>query len=125
MRRNRLMGMGWCACFVLFLLTLPATAQNLPTATPEEVGVSSSKVEELSTFMPITSVAIMMLYEQGKLGLDDPVSKYIPEFKSPKVLASLEVRIGVRPDREPTASRHRAGCSCCSSPGPQPALPVG
>ena len=30
---------------------------------------------------PITSVAIMMLWEQGKLGLDDPVSKYIPEFK--------------------------------------------
>ena len=33
---------------------------------------------------PITSVAIMMLYEQGKLGLDDPVSKYIPEFKNPQ-----------------------------------------
>jgi len=34
----------------------------------------------------ITSVAIMMLYEEGKLLLDDPVSKYIPEFKDPKVL---------------------------------------
>ena len=39
---------------------------------------------------PITSVAIMMLYEQGKLGLDDPVSKYIPEFKNPKVLVSVD-----------------------------------
>ena len=34
----------------------------------------------------ITSVALMMLYEEGKFLLDDPVSKYIPEFKDPKVL---------------------------------------
>lgn len=34
----------------------------------------------------ITSVAVMMLYEQGKLLLDDPVSKYIPEFKNQQVL---------------------------------------
>jgi len=34
---------------------------------------------------PITSVAAMMLYEQGKLKLDDPISKYIPEFKELKV----------------------------------------
>lgn len=35
---------------------------------------------------PITSVAVMMLYEQGKFLLDDPISKYLPEFKNPKVL---------------------------------------
>ncbi len=35
---------------------------------------------------PITSLAAMMLYEQGKFLLDDPVSRYIPEFKNPKVL---------------------------------------
>ena len=35
---------------------------------------------------PITSVAVMMLYEEGSFLLDDPVSKYIPEFKNPKVL---------------------------------------
>jgi CubicO group peptidase (beta-lactamase class C family) len=35
---------------------------------------------------PITSVAAMMLYEDGRFLLDDPVSKYIPEFKNPKVL---------------------------------------
>ncbi len=29
---------------------------------------------------PITSVAAMMLVEDGKLALDDPVSKYIPAF---------------------------------------------
>ncbi|MES2795004.1 MAG: serine hydrolase domain-containing protein [Bacteroidota bacterium] len=34
----------------------------------------------------ITSVAIMLLYEDGKLLLDDPVSKYIPSFKKQTVL---------------------------------------
>jgi CubicO group peptidase (beta-lactamase class C family) len=34
----------------------------------------------------ITSVAVMMLYEEGKFMLDDPISNFIPEFKHPKVL---------------------------------------
>jgi len=34
----------------------------------------------------ITSVAVMMLYEEGKFMLDDPVSKYIPSFVDEKVL---------------------------------------
>jgi CubicO group peptidase (beta-lactamase class C family) len=34
---------------------------------------------------PITSVAAMMLVEEGKLGLGDPVSKYIPAFADMKV----------------------------------------
>ena len=37
----------------------------------------------------ITSLAAMMLYEEGKFLLDDPVSKFIPEFKNPKVLTSF------------------------------------
>jgi CubicO group peptidase (beta-lactamase class C family) len=35
---------------------------------------------------PITTLAVMMLYEEGHFLLDDPVSKYLPEFKNPKVL---------------------------------------
>ncbi len=37
---------------------------------------------------PITSVAAMMLLEEGKILLNDPVSKYLPEFKNPSVLVS-------------------------------------
>ncbi len=37
---------------------------------------------------PITSVAVMMLYEEGWFRLSDPISKYLPEFKNMKVLAS-------------------------------------
>jgi CubicO group peptidase (beta-lactamase class C family) len=34
---------------------------------------------------PVTSAAIMMMIEEGKVHLNDPVSRYIPEFKSIKV----------------------------------------
>ncbi|RYY31934.1 MAG: class A beta-lactamase-related serine hydrolase [Sphingobacteriaceae bacterium] len=37
----------------------------------------------------VTSVAVMMLYEEGKLVLDDPISKYIPEFTKPQVLKTF------------------------------------
>ena len=38
---------------------------------------------------PITSVAVMMLYEQGKLKLDDPVSKYLPDFDNLQVITKF------------------------------------
>ncbi|HAC25346.1 MAG TPA: serine hydrolase [Cytophagales bacterium] len=37
----------------------------------------------------ITSLAVMLLFEEGKFVLDDPVSRYIPEFRNPKVLVNL------------------------------------
>ncbi len=37
----------------------------------------------------LTSVAVMMLYEEGYFLLDDPVSRYIPEFKDMEVLVTL------------------------------------
>lgn len=39
----------------------------------------------------ITSVAIMILYEEGKLSLNDPVSKFIPEFKKPTVIEKFNL----------------------------------
>ncbi|ADY54101.1 beta-lactamase [Pseudopedobacter saltans DSM 12145] len=38
---------------------------------------------------PIVSVAALQLVEEGKLKLDDPVSKYIPQFKNAQVLDSF------------------------------------
>ena len=35
---------------------------------------------------PLTSVAIMMLYEEGRFQLDDPISKFIPAFANPRVM---------------------------------------
>jgi CubicO group peptidase (beta-lactamase class C family) len=44
---------------------------------------------------PLTGVAMMILYEDGKWRLDDPVSRYIPEF------ARLKVYTGRNPDNTP------------------------
>jgi methyl acetate hydrolase len=53
---------------------------------------------------PITSVAIMMLFEQGKLKLDDPVAKYLTGFDNLQVItkfnekdATYETRLAKRP----------------------------
>ena len=35
---------------------------------------------------PIVSVALMTLYEEGKFQLDDPISKYLPEFSNLQVV---------------------------------------
>ncbi len=40
----------------------------------------------------ITSVAVMMLYEQGKFLLDDPVGKYIPEFAHTTVIDKFNAK---------------------------------
>ncbi|MCG6187972.1 serine hydrolase domain-containing protein [Maribellus maritimus] len=37
----------------------------------------------------ITSTAVMMLWEEGKFSLDDPISKYIPEFENARVLKTF------------------------------------
>ncbi len=34
----------------------------------------------------VTATAVMILWEEGKFRLDDPISMYIPEFKNPQVL---------------------------------------
>jgi CubicO group peptidase (beta-lactamase class C family) len=39
---------------------------------------------------PITGVAMMMLFEDGRWQLDDPVTKFVPEFKTLKVMAGTD-----------------------------------
>ena len=53
---------------------------------------------------PITSVALMMLYEQGLFQLEDPVWKYIPEFRNLRVFAAGNYPnfVTVRPKRHMT-----------------------
>lgn len=48
----------------------------------------NSIVRIYSMTKPVTTVAIMQLVEQGKINLDEPVSIYLPEFESLKVLES-------------------------------------
>ncbi len=145
-------------CIVVVCLLAFATpgvrAQNLPTATPESVGLSASGLDEAtrqlrahvddgdvagvvaavvrhgqlayfeslgqidldaerampddalfrlySMTRPITSLAAMMLWEEDAFELDDPVSKFLPQFASQRVLVDA-----ANPD--PTVSRRRHG----------------
>ncbi|MCC5871648.1 MAG: beta-lactamase family protein [Gammaproteobacteria bacterium] len=51
---------------------------------------------------PVTSVAVMMLHEQGHFGLDEPLADYLPEFVDMKVLGDD----GPVPARKPITIRH-------------------
>lgn len=58
---------------------------------------------------PVTSVAIMMLYEQGKLRLDDPVSKYLPGFDNLQVITKFndkDATYQTRPAKRPMTIQH-------------------
>jgi CubicO group peptidase (beta-lactamase class C family) len=63
---------------------------------------------------PIASVALMALYEEGRLQLDTPVSEFIPAFKDVKVFAggtadSYDVRTPARPITVRHVLTHTAG----------------
>ena len=53
---------------------------------------------------PITSVALMQLVEQGRIGLDDPASKYLPELAELKVFESFDAKTGAILWQYPTLS---------------------
>jgi methyl acetate hydrolase len=42
----------------------------------------------------VTSVGVMMLIDEGKLGLDDEVSKYLPTYKNRQVISKVDVAAG-------------------------------
>ncbi|WP_024868487.1 serine hydrolase domain-containing protein [Pseudoxanthomonas suwonensis] len=49
-------------------------------------------VRIFSMTKPVTGVALMQLYEQGKFQLDDPVSRYLPEFRKVRVYAGTDAQ---------------------------------
>ncbi|WP_284617593.1 serine hydrolase domain-containing protein [Aquabacterium humicola] len=60
---------------------------------------------------PIASAAVLMLMEEGRLGLDDPISRYLPAF------ASITLDGGGKPAR-PIAIRHLLTHTTGLLPGP-------
>ena len=57
----------------------------------------------------ITATAVMMLWEEGRFSLDDPISKYIPEFKNAGVLDSFnpgDTTYTTIPAKRPVTIRH-------------------
>ncbi len=137
---------------VIVVFDAPASAQGLPTATPESVGLSSAQLDrvtaglqahidqghiagvvaavvrdgrlvymealgqadiEAARPMPkdaifrlysmtrsMTSLAAMILWEEGAFQLDDPISRYLPQFMGQRVFADAG-----SPDMNQTQSR--------------------
>lgn len=56
----------------------------------------------------ITATAVMMLWEEGKFKLDDPISKYIPEFSNEQILDSVynDGTYTTIPAKNPITIRH-------------------
>ena len=58
---------------------------------------------------PVAATAIMMLVEEGTLSLDDPISKYVPEFANREVIEHFEASDGsytTRPAARAVTIRH-------------------
>ncbi len=147
-------------CFLCLVGFVPlAAGQGLATAAPEQVGLSSERLQRIRPFMqayvdqnklaglitmiarrgkvvhferfglrdkatqkpmqsdtifrlysmtkPIISVALMMLYEEGRFQLDDPIAKFIPAFKNLQVLVHASDRgLTVTAPRREVSIRH-------------------
>jgi CubicO group peptidase (beta-lactamase class C family) len=60
---------------------------------------------------PITAVAVMMLYDEGRFQLDDPVSKYLPEFAAVRVGSGTTARTPSRAITVEDLLLHTSGLS--------------
>jgi CubicO group peptidase (beta-lactamase class C family) len=83
---------------------------------------------DYSMTKPVTGVAMMILYEEGKWQPSDPISKYVPEFAHLKVFKSVDEdgkMILVDPDHAPTMRElmtHTAGFGYGMGKGPVDAM---
>ena len=79
-------------------------------AIADDAGAAKASADSLwrvySMTKPITGIAAMMLVEDGKLRLDQPVSDFIPGFKSMKVLTDPANSLASRPAARPVTVRH-------------------
>jgi len=79
-----------------------STLKNVPMAKDTIFNIASMT-------KAVTSVAIMMLADEGKLKLDDDVAKYLPKYKDPVVISKFNAADGsyeTRPAKRPITIRH-------------------
>lgn len=70
---------------------------------------------------PLSSVALMMLYEEGKVSLDDPIATYIPAFAETKVYGEAGYEPLSRPITVKDALMHTTGITTNAVFGKEPA----
>jgi CubicO group peptidase (beta-lactamase class C family) len=79
-----------------------STVRNTPMAKDTIFNIASMT-------KAVTSVAIMMLVDEGKLKLDDDVAKYLPKYEDPLVISKFNSADGTyetRPAKRPITIRH-------------------
>jgi CubicO group peptidase (beta-lactamase class C family) len=54
----------------------------------------------------VTSIGLMTLVDKGAVGLDDPVSRFIPEFAAPTVITPGDRNRKTRPSTKEITIRH-------------------
>jgi CubicO group peptidase (beta-lactamase class C family) len=92
-----------------------ALFQSLGSQNPEagEPMALDSIFRIYSMTKPIVSVAVMMLMEQGRVLLSDPVARHLPEFASLQVALQVKGQLALRPASQPATVqdllRHTAG----------------
>jgi CubicO group peptidase (beta-lactamase class C family) len=160
MKRIHLLRLLVAVIFVLAQSGVALSAEDLPRAEPETVGLSAERLKRIDGWMqryvadgrlagmevaimrrgklaywgrtgladiakatplgddtlyrifsmtkPITGVALMILFEEGKFLLDDPVAKYLPEFDEVKVFAGTDDKgnLKLETPRRPMTIRH-------------------
>lgn len=93
--------------------TLFPASGAIADGTGQPVADADSLWRVYSMTKPITGMAAMMLVEDGKLGLDDPLSKYIPAFRTMTVATNPDTSLATRPATTPITIRmlltHTAG----------------
>ena len=77
-----------------------AKAADAPAAGPDTLWRIYSMTK------PITGMAVMLLVEEGRIGLDDPVSKYIPAFAHMRVLTRPDTSLDSVPAKTAITIRH-------------------
>jgi len=79
------------------------------SVTPERPMRADAIFRIASMTKPVTSVAAMMLYEAGRLSLDEPIKTYLPDYEQPPVVASFDratASVRTRPAQRPITIRH-------------------
>ncbi len=85
--------------------TLFVSSGRLATDPAAPPATQDSLWRVYSMTKPVTAMAAMILIEQGRIGLDDPVSKYIPAFRSMKVATAPETSLASVPAKTPITIR--------------------
>jgi CubicO group peptidase (beta-lactamase class C family) len=69
---------------------------------------SDTRFRIASMTKPITAVAVLMLYEEGRFHLDDPVFRFLPEFANERVFSGVDAQgaLITVPAKEPITIRH-------------------